>query len=230
MTGPISDSPQTRRRTDVVVKTKQIPSSALSDVGLHEDITGINARANPTSTDTVFSTFPVNKLTAHIDDIPHVAISIFIFSDRKLLLQQRASSKYHSGGLWANTVCSHPRWQESAQDCASRRLQEELGWSVTLFDGDRIGYRAQVGELFENEFVHCFYGHLNTQAQDDHGIAPLIQQLNPIEVADLRWMTLPEIEQAIADDPAVFSAWFRIYLTQHKSKLERMMDAASLIA
>ena len=55
-------------------------------------------------------------------------------------MQQRADGKYHSGGLWANTCCSHPRWNESLDDCAHRRQFEELGCRtpVAVLRSDRL--------------------------------------------------------------------------------------------
>lgn len=93
-------------------------------------------------------------------NVPHVVISIFVFHGQRLLLQKRADTKYHSGGLWANTVCSYPRWNEEAQICAGRRLQEEMAWEVPLKEFGRIDYATRVGTLYENEHVHCFYGNL----------------------------------------------------------------------
>jgi len=95
------------------------PASALLDIGLHEKIIAI---------DPVNGAYPIDKLEAHLQNVPHVAISIFVFDNKHLLLQQRAATKYHSAGLWANTVCSHPRWNESPEACAERRMDEELGW------------------------------------------------------------------------------------------------------
>lgn len=206
------------------------PASALSDVGLHEEITGIRLDDLPSDSNSGIATFPIDKLAAHIDNVPHVAISIFVFHEHKLLLQKRAQSKYHSGGLWANTVCSHPRWQETAADCAKRRLKEELGWSTELIDGDSIEYHARVGELYENEYVHCFYGKLPSEIDSKQKSDYLTELFNPIEVAELKWMSLSDIESALLSTPEHFSAWFRIYMSIHRSKLQRMMEAASTLA
>lgn len=85
---------------NVPLVTSTAPQSALNDIGLHEQITAYDKLNKQ-------HFFPVDKLQAHVDNIPHVAISIFIFNGERLLLQKRASTKYHSAGLWANTVCSH---------------------------------------------------------------------------------------------------------------------------
>jgi isopentenyl-diphosphate delta-isomerase len=62
--------------------------------------------------------FPIEKMEAHRIAQQHLAISVFVFSGTKLLIQQRAKGKYHCPGRWANTCCSHPHWQESVEDAA----------------------------------------------------------------------------------------------------------------
>src|ERR1035437_4670827 len=50
------------------------------------------------------------KMEAHRNGLTHRALSVIVRDrDGRLLLQRRASGKYHSGGLWTNTCCSHPR-------------------------------------------------------------------------------------------------------------------------
>jgi len=148
-------------------------------------------------------------------NIPHVAVSIFIFDGNRLLLQQRAKTKYHSAGLWANTVCSHPRWNEAINDCAQRRLHEELGWQVPLNFFGVIDYTAKVGDLFENEHVHCLYGKHNNR----HNIG----DFNPLEVEATEWLTIPEIQQQIESHPHTFTEWFKIYMSKYQSMIDTML-------
>ena len=68
-----------------------------------------------------------DKLETHVKNQLHRAFSLFIVHDGKMLIQKRALEKYHSGGLWANACCSHPRWGESLEDAVQKRLEEELG-------------------------------------------------------------------------------------------------------
>lgn len=181
------------------------PQSALRDIGLHEQIIAIDNH----------QPYPIDKLEAHLSNIRHVAISIFVFHNGKLLVQKRAATKYHSAGLWANTVCSHPRWGESVSACADRRLFEELGWNTPLKEFGTINYRAQVGELHENERVHCFSGELTDRLSK--------KSFNALEVAALDWLTLEEIQQQIARRPDTFTEWFKIYMSTHKDMIKALL-------
>ena len=52
----------------------------------------------------------MEKLEAHEKGMLHRAFSVMVFNSKgELMLQKRAAHKYHSGGLWSNTCCSHPR-------------------------------------------------------------------------------------------------------------------------
>jgi isopentenyl-diphosphate delta-isomerase len=60
----------------------------------------------------------LEKLLVHQLGLLHRAFSVFIFNSKgELLLQQRADEKYHSGGLWTNTCCSHPLFGEENFMC-----------------------------------------------------------------------------------------------------------------
>ncbi len=185
-----------------------INKAKIKDANLHELIIGIGDHGK--------DNFPVEKLDAHKRNVPHIAISIFVFRGDKLLIQQRAATKYHSGGLWTNSVCSHPRWQESEADCANRRLEEELGWTVPLQKLGQIGYSAKVGWLYENELVHCYFGQFTDTCNTD--------QFNREEVAAVRWATINELIAEIGEAPERFSAWFRIYLSEHLDTINKAVN------
>ena len=55
---------------------------------------------------------PVEKLDVHKRGLKHMAVSVFVVRDGQVLIQQRAMGKYHTPGLWANTCCTHPEWNE----------------------------------------------------------------------------------------------------------------------
>jgi isopentenyl-diphosphate delta-isomerase len=142
------------------------------------------------------------KLAAHKEGLLHRAFSIFIFNDKhEMLLQQRAFTKYHSGGLWTNACCSHPRVGESPLAAAQRRLKEEMGFVTNLEPFFSFIYRADVGgDLIEHEYDHVFLGTYSGP----------IDKLNPEEVAAYRWISLEELVSEIAISPEHFTEWFKI--------------------
>ena len=127
--------------------------------------------------------------------------------DAKLLLQQRAASKYHCPGKWANTCCTHPHWGETVEDAASRRIREELGFSLPLSGTTVIDYRADVGNgLVENERVHVFEGHA------DHSELAILP--NEDEVAAVKWLEVAELRELQSTRPGTLCPWFSIYISR----------------
>jgi isopentenyl-diphosphate delta-isomerase len=141
------------------------------------------------------------KLEAHQKGLLHRAFSVFIFnSDYKLLLQKRASSKYHSGGLWTNTCCSHPRDGEDIIDAANRRLNEEMGIKTSLRKVFDFIYTAELdNNLIENEFDHVLYG--------VYDIDPI---LNKEEAEDFKWIDMETLKNDIENNTDQYTVWFKI--------------------
>ena len=151
------------------------------------------------------SLYPIEKLAAHRRGVLHLAISAFVFSEGDLLIQRRALTKYHCGGLWANTCCTHPHWGENVADAASRRLREELGFTLPLTARRVVDYEADVGNgLTEHERVHMFTAEVERDA--------IVVTPDPDEVCETRWASAAELRAEIAEEPGRFTPWFRIYL------------------
>src|SRR5258705_9255778 len=102
----------------------------------------------------------MEKMEAHQKGLLHRAFSVFIFNEKgQMLLQQRAATKYHSGGKWSNACCSHPRPGEELEAAAKRRLREELGIGTTLKKIFEFSYKVEFENgLTENELDHVFAG------------------------------------------------------------------------
>jgi isopentenyl-diphosphate delta-isomerase len=139
------------------------------------------------------------KLDVHRSGVLHRAFSVFAFNaGGELLLQRRALSKYHSGGLWTNTCCGHPRPGEATADAARRRLGEELGIGCgELHPSGVLRYRAEIVDLVENELDHL----LVTDVSDD----PVP---DPDEVVEWRFIAPGELDAWIEARPEEFTAWF----------------------
>jgi diphosphomevalonate decarboxylase len=144
----------------------------------------------------------MGKLRAHQEGLLHRAFSIFIYryhdEQCEVLLQRRHPDKYHSGGLWTNTCCSHPTPQESIQVAAARRLKEELGITANLKEVGVFHYRATVGNgLIENEIDHVLIGEM----VDDN------YKTDPTEIAGIAWITVEDLQKQLRQSPEKYTAW-----------------------
>lgn len=143
----------------------------------------------------------MEKMKAHREGLLHRAFSVFIFNDKdELLLQQRALSKYHSGGLWTNTCCSHPRPNETIKDAAHRRLFEEMGLSCELKIKTNFIYKSPFENgLTEHELDYVLIGNTN---QNPH--------INKEEVENFKWMSVSDIKKELQNNPDSYTTWFKI--------------------
>lgn len=142
----------------------------------------------------------MEKMKAHREGLLHRAFSIFIFNDAgNLLLQQRASHKYHGAGLWTNTCCSHPQWDEEVLPSAVERLKFEMGIDCELEFVYSFIYRARVeNNLIEHELDHVFVGYSNEQ--------PVC---NLAEVQAFKWMDVDELIVDVEKNKNLYTVWFQ---------------------
>lgn len=150
------------------------------------------------------------KQAVHAAGVLHRAFSIFLVdTDGRILLQRRQRTKYHSGGLWANTCCGHPRPGERTLAAARRRLREELGVTARLRFGFLVRYEAKFANgLRENEIAHIYFGLLTTEVRPD-----------PAEVMGTERRKLAELKREIAARPGQYSFWLKHYLQHHGREL-----------
>ena len=141
------------------------------------------------------------KIKAHEAGLLHRAFSVFIFNSKKeLLLQKRASSKYHSGGLWSMTCCGHPRPKEKTKDAAKRRLKEEMGFDCSLKKVYSFIYKAKFDNgLTEYEYDNVFVGNYEEN--------PII---NPEEAEEWKWADPLFLRKDIKENPENYTYWFKI--------------------
>lgn len=151
---------------------------------------------------------PADKIAVHMLGQRHKAVSVFLTAGPMTLIQRRALGKYHTPGLWANACCTHPRWQEPPEDCARRRLREELGLTDARPEiVGQVEYRADVGNgMVEHELVDVF----RAEIAPDCFLRP-----DPGEVMDLAWVRLADLIAAVGRDGDRFTPWLRIYLADH---------------
>lgn len=145
------------------------------------------------------------KMIAHEKGLLHRAFSVFLFNDNQVLIHKRASTKYHCGGLWTNTCCSHPRLNEEIIDAAKRRLNEELGIVINeLKEVNQFVYHYPFSNgLCEYEVDHIVIGEYNGD-----------WILNPEEVDEIKWIDIQELKEDILKYPNKYTPWFITALNQ----------------
>ena len=160
------------------------------------------------------------KMETHITGKLHRAFSLFVFdkNSKTLLIHQRAAGKYHSGGLWTNSCCSHPRKGETLLDAVVRRAHEELGLEIPCGDGMVSGltevgtfqYFADFGNISEHEIDHVFIWETDGQVR-----------LHPDseEVMDFMWIEPFKLTEWMLREPDCFTAWFAPALSMVKESV-----------
>ncbi len=144
------------------------------------------------------------KLKAHQNGKLHRAFSIFIFNSKgEMLIQLRSVKKYHFGGLWTNTCCSHGVKGEGLEESIHRELQEEFGFDTELKEQFSFLYHAadEKSGLVEHELDHVFVGFYDGEVKP-----------NPEEVDDFKWVKIEDLKKGIKENPDKYTPWFRIIL------------------
>lgn len=145
----------------------------------------------------------MEKMEAHRKGLLHRAFSIYLFNSKgELLLQKRASGKYHSGGLWTNTCCSHPRPNEELLDAAMRRLREEMGINAGLKEVCDFSYKAILDKgMIEHELLHVYAGLFEGEANPDME-----------EAEDWKYVDPLFLLKDVKANAASYTEWFKITL------------------
>jgi len=157
----------------------------------------------------------MEKMEAHRKGELHRALSILVFnSNGEILLQQRAFSKYHTPGLWSNTACSHPRPGEESLEAATRRLNEEMGFTTALTNSFDFIYKAHFDNgLTEHEYDHVFFGTFDG-----------VPVINQEEANDYKWMKPAVLMEDMRSAPDVYTVWFRIIMEKMEERFPELFS------
>jgi len=153
----------------------------------------------------------MEKIEAHEKAVLHRAFSVFIINQKgEIMLQQRAWHKYHSPLLWTNTCCSHQRVGETNLEAGKRRLQEEMGFEVSLKELFHFIYKAPFDNgLTEHELDHVMIGYYNEEPN-----------INPEEVESWKWMGIEDIRKDMTENPEIYTVWFKIIFDEFYHYIE----------
>jgi isopentenyl-diphosphate Delta-isomerase len=145
----------------------------------------------------------MEKLEAHRRGLLHRAFSILLFNSQgQMLLQKRARTKYHSGGLWTNTCCSHPLPNETMEHATRRKLRQEMGIDLRTDFAYKFTYRAELDHnLIEHECDYVFTGQFDGTPE-----------INTDEVEDWKYADLHFLREDARLHPEHYTHWFRLIL------------------
>ena len=152
------------------------------------------------------------KMEAHLKGVLHRAFSVIIFNNTgEVMLQKRASTKYHTPSLWSNTCCSHQRENEDNISAGKRRLNEEMGFITQLYDFESFIYKVSFSNgLIEHEFDHILVGIYNG-----------LPNINLDEVDEWKWISIDELVNDMQDNSEKYTAWFKIIINKYSQSLKK---------
>jgi len=170
---------------------------------MHNDVILVDENDTPIGTE--------EKLAAHQKGLLHRAFSIFGFNSKgELLIQKRAKSKYHSGGLWTNTCCSHPSPDEETEAAAHRRLKEEMGFDCSMQEVGHLLYKTHFDNgLTEHEFDHILIGSYDGP----------VERVNPNEAEAWKWVSPQDLLSDMDKNPEAYTYWFKLSIKDVLTKV-----------
>lgn len=155
------------------------------------------------------------KINAHKHAKLHRSFSIFVFNSKhELMIQKRASTKYHSPNLWSNTCCSHPRPRESLEQATLRKLKQEMGFTCKLKEKFTFIYNVPFDNgLTEHEFDHVFFGTFDGAPKP-----------NPMEAERWKWVSLDDLQKDISKYPEKYTFWFKVSFPRVLKHIRHKID------
>lgn len=148
-----------------------------------------------------------DKTVVHHAGTPlHLAFSCYLFDGAgNVLVTQRALHKRTFPGVWTNSCCGHPAPGEALDDAVRRRVEQELGTTVSdlRLVLPRFRYRAEQDGVVEHEMCPVFVGATEGDVHPD-----------PDEVGATRWEPWAEFRRGVLDGSRPVSVWCREQVAQ----------------
>lgn len=132
----------------------------------------------------------------------HRSADVWVYRcDGSLLLQRRAEHKDLFPGCWDYSVGEHLLPGESYPAGARRGLREELG--IVAVDLEAIDGLRRVCNHCPELGIHDRELSRSFRMVHDGELCP-----DPVEVAEVRWMTPDEVAHWMLQEPSAFTPWF----------------------
>lgn len=141
------------------------------------------------------------KSRVHTAHTPlHLGFSCHVLNIHgQVLTTRRSLHKRTWPGVWTNSFCGHPQPAETVEDAVRRHAWQELGLELSGLRSvlpDFRYYATDSSGTVENEICPVFIGE-----------AESTPQMNPEEVAEMRWVWPEQLSTALRTVPWAFSPW-----------------------
>lgn len=134
----------------------------------------------------------------HAQKLLHRAAHVFVFNSRnELLVQVRSATKDEFPNCYTSSASGHLSTGEDYLESAQRELQEEIGIVAPL--EFLVKFPASREMAWEHTVLF--------RTRSDAPPCP-----DPIEVAEIRQFTLPDLLRQLDQHPEIFSPPFRVLL------------------
>jgi isopentenyldiphosphate isomerase len=152
------------------------------------------------------------RSTAHQLGLQHRGVHVFLFThDGKMLVQKRSADRAASPSMLDCSVSEHVKTGESYLDAAMRGMKEEMG-----VDGIEVKplvkFRMNYGPN-DNEISTLYEG----------GVDPVNVKFDPIEIEEINYYSLEELQEMIEEGDTKFCSWFVELLNWHAGKPSKMV-------
>lgn len=137
------------------------------------------------------------RSVVHKEGLWHRGVHVFLFNEQgEMLIQKRSADRKNSPSLLDCSVSEHVKAGESYLEAAVRGLQEEMG-----VEGVDLTLRGKIKMEYgvnDNEISVIYEGRLRGKSV----------QFDPVEIAEIMFMSLDEVKIQIIRYPEKYCYWF----------------------
>lgn len=137
------------------------------------------------------------RSVVHQQGLQHRGVHVFLFNEQgEMLIQKRSADRANSPSLLDCSVSEHVKAGEGYLEAAMRGLKEEMG-----VEGIEI---RPLGK------IQMEYGHNDNEISFvyEGKVKPEAVTFDPVEISEVRFMSLDEIREGITREPALYCSWF----------------------
>lgn len=137
------------------------------------------------------------RSVVHQKGLQHRGVHVFLFNAQgEMLIQKRSADRANSPSLLDCSVSEHVKAGESYLEAAMRGLKEEMG--VEGIEVKPLGKIQMEYGPKDNEISFIYEGR----------VKPEDVTFDPVEISEVRFMSLDDIRAGITAEPALYCGWF----------------------